>query len=290
MPATPESDGWPALHHLDEIPAPPTLPVDALPAWLSDFVRAEAEAAQVPIDFVTPTALGALSSACMGLGIVRVTGQWSEPLQLYVASAMESGANKSSTYRDVLAPLRAREAELMAAYEARRPAMLTEREVCEAEKRNLLNQLKRVRGDDKAALQNELELFNQRLGELDTSPPQLILGDATPEAAVDALGCQGGRLTWASSEGSEVFALSTGRYSQDKQVKLEPLLKAYDSEAITVNRIGRGKSHVPCPCLTLILAVQPFVLKQLQSGGPELEAVGEDTGAAAWYSRAALNR
>jgi hypothetical protein len=185
---------------------------------------------------------------------------------------MESGSNKSATYADLLRPLKAYEAELLAEYELRLPAILTEREMSEGDKRHLLGQLKKATGDKRAELQNELEVINQRLGELNTWPPQLILGDCTPEAVVEALCRQDGRIIWASSEGSEVFALSTGRYSQDKQSKLEPLLKAYDSEDITVNRIGRGNSHVPSPCLVVILTVQPYVLQKLQDGDPELEA------------------
>ncbi len=73
MSTNPADNGWPVLHHLDEIPAPPSLPVDALPAWLADFVRAEAVAAQVPIDFVANTAVGVLAATCQGLARVRVT-------------------------------------------------------------------------------------------------------------------------------------------------------------------------------------------------------------------------
>ena len=97
MPATPEADGWPTLHHLDEIPAPPSLPVGALPGWLADLVQTEAEAAQVPVDFVANIVIGVLAAACLGLARVRVTEQWVEPLQLYVVSAMESGSNRKGS-------------------------------------------------------------------------------------------------------------------------------------------------------------------------------------------------
>jgi hypothetical protein len=68
----------------------------------------------------------------------------------------------------------------------------------------------------------------------------------------------GGRLLVASAEGT-IFEIAGGRYSD--QAHLDNFLKAHEGDRIRVDRIGRESDYVDDPALSMVLAVQPCVIK-----------------------------
>ena len=87
---------------------------EVLPAWARDHILAAAEALQVPIDLCAQQALGAMALAAEGV-TVRVTSTHTEPLVVWLATAMPSGAGKSAADKVMLAPIRAMASERVAA-------------------------------------------------------------------------------------------------------------------------------------------------------------------------------
>ena len=90
--------------------------------------------------------------------------------------------------------------------------------------------------------------------------PRLVADDVTAEAAGSLLAEQGGRLAVLSAEGG-IFATIAGRYSTAPN--LEVFLKGHAGDLLRVDRKGRPAEHVAHPALTLGLAVQPDVLREI---------------------------
>jgi replicative DNA helicase len=100
--------------------------------------------------------------------------------------------------------------------------------------------------------------------------PQLVADDVTSETAAAMLSAQGGRLSVLSPEGG-IFATMAGRYSGTPN--LEVFLKGHAGDMMRVGRLSRDADHVDKPALTLGLAVQPEVLRDI-AGMPGFRGLG----------------
>jgi hypothetical protein len=164
------------------------------------------------------------------------------------------------------APLREWEAE-----EVRRQAalVLAARDVVDVAEKNL----ERLKGeaakpppkgkarpspDEIEHARNELEAARAKV------PPdgRILAGDITPEAMVQRMAAQGGRLAILEPEPGPLQLLA-GLYS--KTARLDELKKAWSREALTVDRVGRAPLRVSRPALTLALCLQPGVLSRLEN-------------------------
>ena len=93
--------------------------------------------------------------------------------------------------------------------------------------------------------------------------PRLLADDATPEAVAGLLAEQKGRLAIISTEGG-IFEIIAGRYSESVP-NLDVYLKAYSGDTIRVDRRSRPAEFIADPCLTVVLTVQPDVIRDLSS-------------------------
>jgi hypothetical protein len=174
---------------------------------------------------------------------VQPKQDWREPLNLYLAVAMEPGEQKSACFKEMFSPLRAHEMKLVESWRK-----LTE-------KTEALNLLKK-RGEPKVPVPPR---------------PRLFVDDATQETVAQLLAQQGERLAVASDEGT-VFSLICGLYSKTPNNSV--FLKAHDGGAYTVDRRDLEKHVVLTnPLLTMALAIQPEMFRLLGSK-PELRGQG----------------
>jgi hypothetical protein len=192
-----------------------------------------------------------------------------EPVNLYTAVALPPGSRKSSVHAALTSPVLAAEKELAseargAVNEARTARAVADKAAREAEK--LAAEVavdagksadeKKQAADDavaKAALAGAIEI---------PAVPRLIADDCTPEEAASLLAEQGGKLAVMSAEGGPFVSL-TGRYSREPN--MEVFLKGWSGDMLRVDRKSRPPDFVDSPALTLGLAVQPEVLKQIYS-------------------------
>jgi len=241
----------------------PPFPVDALPGWVAEQVIAVAEFTQTPLDLPGCLALAALSTAAGGRAVVEVRAGWREPLNLYTVVAMAPGSRKSAVFAAMTAPLLDAEHALVeqtksVVAEAKLAKRAAERD---AERRagaavdsaDPAARLEALAGAADAALAADAV----RVPAL----PRLIADDVTPEAAASLLAEQGGRLAVLSAEGG-IFATMAGRYSGGIP-SLEVFLKGHAGDMLRVDRKGRRAEHIAAPALTLGLALQPEVLRDI---------------------------
>jgi replicative DNA helicase len=257
------SEAWDTPVPLGAVPVLPAFPVGILPPWLRQEVTCLTEFAQVPADLAAVIALAVLAAAAGGRAVVEIRGSWREPLNLYAVTAMPPGSRKSAVFAELVQPLLDTEHNLV---EKTAPQIIqaeTERKVAQRDADKLAVKASNTEGDSRAdAVANAIAAA--QLAEAITVPvmPKLIADDVTPEAAASLLAEQGGRLAVLSAEGG-CFSTLSGRYSGTPN--LEVFLKGHSGDMLRVDRKGRPPEHIPRPALTLGLAVQPQVLRDIAS-------------------------
>ena len=251
---------WPSPMPLTARHAPRPFPVDALPGWLAEMVGAVAEFTQTPSDLAGCIALAALSTAAGGRVEVEIRGSWREPANLFTVVVLPPGSRKSAVFTTLIRPLLDAEAALI---ERTRPAIVE----AELALRVAAKAADRAANAAAAATDARDRLLADAAAaamtaEAITVPPlpRLIADDVTSEQAASLLAEQGGRLAVLSPEGG-IFATLAGRYSGAPN--LEVFLKGHAGDMLRVDRRSRPAEHVDRPALTLGLAVQPEVLRDI---------------------------
>jgi hypothetical protein len=253
---------WDQPAPLGAVPAPPAFPVDVYPAWLREQITCLAEFAQVPVDLPAVITLAVLGAAAGGRAIVEVRGSWREPLNLYVVSAMPPGSRKSAVFAELTQPLLDAEQGMVENTAPQIIETATARKIAQRDADKLAAKASGLGNGEvrDQAVANAIDAA--QMAEAITVPviPKLIADDVTPEAAASLLAEQGGRLAVLSAEGG-CFSTLSGRYSATPN--LEVFLKGHSGDMLRVDRKGRPPEHIPHPALTLGLAVQPQVLRDI---------------------------
>jgi hypothetical protein len=203
-----------------------------------------------------------LSTAAGGRAEVEIRGSWREPANLFTVVVLPPGSRKSAVFAALIRPLLAAEAALI---ENTKPAIV------EAELALRVAEKAAERAANAAAASDDMASRDRLLAEaaaaamsveVITVPPlpRLIADDVTSEQAASLLAEQGGRLAVLSPEGG-IFATLAGRYSGAPN--LEVFLKGHAGDMLRVDRRSRPAEHIDRPALTLGLAVQPAVLRDL---------------------------
>jgi hypothetical protein len=249
----------------------PTVPLEALPPAIHNYVSEVTASHQVPVDFVAASALGVLAAAGAGRAIVKVGTTHTEPLNLYIAPVLESGERKQ-VLRAMTFPLEYEERRLVE--EARPTIVKGAQERAIAEERIKLLQ-KRAANSADAREREQFAAEAAAIGEkLPSAPawPQLLFDDATPEYVAKALAEQSGRAAIVSEEAGSLFEVLAGRYTNGLPA-LDVHLKAYDGGTIRCGRISRAAVLVERPALTIVVTPQPSVLDRL-AAQPEFRGRG----------------
>ncbi len=263
--------GWSPLIPLGRGRHLPLFPAELLPGWLADHVAAVAEFTQTPIDLAGSLALACLSTAAGGRAEVEVRGSWREPTNLYTVVVLPPGSRKSAVFAAMVAPILAAEKALIdrtapAIVEAELSAKVAGKA---AEKAALAAANADATGRDTLIAEATAAAMN---ADAITVPvkPQLVADDVTSETAASLLAQQGGRLAVLSPEGG-IFATIAGRYSGTPN--LEVFLKGHAGDMMRVGRLSRDAEHVDKPALTMGLAVQPEILRDI-AGMPGFRGLG----------------
>jgi replicative DNA helicase len=238
-------------------------PTDALPPWLREFVEHLSTATQTPPDMAGCFGLAALATAAGGRLYVRPSPDWEEPVNLFVLVVADPGERKSAVHREVVAPILEYEAELQARVKPDVARETNRIRIVEAELAAAQKGVVGKKGDDRLAAMADAEELALNLDGLRIpTEPQLFADDVTPEQLATLIHAQGGRMAVLSAEAG-IFDVLAGRYTSGS-AHLDVLLKGHAGDTLRVNRRGRAE-FIARPALTVGLAVQPSVLRDLQA-------------------------
>jgi hypothetical protein len=235
----------------------PPFPLAALPPAMATFVSQVARNLECPPDLPAVLALGALASVCMKRYAAEPRPDWQEPLNLYLAVALEPGESKSPAFKQVFAPLYALQKAMREAWE-------------EDKRRQEEAKAEEAKAEDGKPWGKR----SAKKGPEEPPPPcpRLFIDDATAEKTAAVLAEQGERLTLASDEGT-AFAQMTGIYSKNGQANVSVWLKSHDGGELVVDRMSRDPIRLENPLMTMALAVQPTVIRELAKR-PDLRGRG----------------
>lgn len=238
-------------------------PVEALPPVMGDYAQAIATSLQVPADMPAVGLLAAVSLAVQGVYKVNPKPGWLEPLNLYIAVVAKPSERKSP----VLAEISRHVYDFCAAENERRaPAINEYRIQASLLSRQVESMLAQAGKAKKGGSGWTAEDISAKQAELDSLEPvkplRLLADDVTPEALTSLLADNGGRMGVFSAEGG-LFGILAGLYSGQGGANIDTFLKAYTGDHIQVDRKGRKAETIAHPALTLLLMVQPSVLREI---------------------------
>jgi replicative DNA helicase len=256
---------------LPDTPAPlaqtarhgPPFPLHALPTWISQQCASVAESFQVPVDLPATLALGALSTILAGHVKTRLTGTaWIEHTNLYLVVALPPGTGKSPVFKVMTRAIVDLEKETI---RTRR------RDVAEAEtKRDILE--KQVKNAREVAVKSdtggrgiiEAARLAAELDEIEIpATGQMIGEDITPEALVETLATNHGRLALLSSEGG-IFDMMAGQYTEKgRTANLNVYLQGWSADSIRRKRVKSEAQVIAEAILTICVTTQPGVVASL---------------------------
>ena len=238
----------------------PRFPLEVFPSWVRNQVEAVTCFQQTPPDLAGCIALAALATAAGGRAVVELRGGWREPVNLFTVVALPPGSRKSPVFKAMISPVLAAEQALMDRVAPQIEAAELALRVAKAQAERLARTAENATAPENEALADALDGAAGVRALTVPVMPQLVADDITPESAASLLAEQGGRLAVLSAEGG-IFATLAGRYSGTPN--LEVFLKGHAGDLMRVNRKGRDPEHVTAPALTLGLAIQPEILKDI---------------------------
>jgi hypothetical protein len=261
-PEPPTAAEWDEPLPLDTGPAVPDFPTDLLPAWMREWVRAEAEATQTPPDLAGMLALAIAGAALAKKFRVQVRDAWAEPTNLFAVVALPPGDRKSAVFADAIRPVEQYEREEVGRTATVIAEAAAERRILEARlKQAEANAAKETNPEKRQQLRDQAKSLARELARnVVPDPPQLLCDDETPEDLARLLARHGGRMLQASAEGT-AFEIAKGRYSET--ANFDVYLKGHAGDALRVGRLSRETDTAEQPALSVALAVQPDVIRGL---------------------------
>jgi replicative DNA helicase len=253
---------WPEPRGLPEPPRPPAFPIGVLPDWAQDHAHAVAEQIQIPVDLAAMLIIGALSAATTGRANVHVSPNWVEPVNLYLVTAMRSGAGKSPADKLTVRWLRT--------WQSKRIQMCkADHDRAQLKVKHARKKLAKLEGTQSDERDLFAALDEVAAAEADVPPlPRLLADDATPEAVAGLLRAHDQRLAILSTEADLFDMLLRGKPGQRANMNI--YLKAWSGDSFTRDRKGSQEAgpewaELDHPLLTVACTVQPSVLAKVQA-------------------------
>lgn len=255
-----EACAWPDLVPLDQ-PNLPRLNLDCLPDTAKNFARALSDSTETPPELAASMVLVTCSVASARILRVTINGDYSEPTNLWMVTALPSGNRKSAVQSATAAPLIQWEHDQEAKLSPEIGRISSMCKTLEAR----ANELRK--GSAKERDTNKSKDLAEQAAELEAempcipTVPQLWTSDATPERLGTLLADNDEKMAWLSFEGG-IFELLQGRYSSGIP-NLDLVLKCHSGDSERVDRGSRPPVYLRTPLLTVGLSPQPEVLRGL---------------------------
>ncbi len=192
---------------------------------------------------------------------VEIKESWHSNLNLWALVLLVSGGGKSPVLNPLIKPFQEWEAD-----EQKRIAALNKPII---QKNDIINKkIERIK-KDKIKKPNPDELLNEVLElELQIEPtyiePRLFARNATPEALLNTLSKQKGKLTLVSDEGIGVLENITGRYDKGAANDSD-INSCWDGADLYIDRISRDTPVIRNPIASVCLLIQDDKFKNFKN-------------------------
>ena len=247
-----------------DTPDLPELPQGLFPAWCENFIDAVAAATETPRELAAGLVIGVLATCNQKKFVVEPKPGYFEPLNLWIATALESGNRKSAVLNLVTAPLLQWQREQA---DAMRPKIVAAASKLDTARARIgAMRTKAAKIIDASEYEVAAREIAELEAELPSVPkcPQLWTSDVTPERLGVLLIENDEAMTVLTDEGGSIFENIAGRYSGGIP-NLDLFLKAHTGSGERVDRGSRGPVHLVAPALSMVLSPQPDLLLGLSN-------------------------
>lgn len=272
------ADGWlQPLPLPDLLPPVPEFSPDLLPNALRPMVVDAGERMQVPLDFIAIPLVVAISSVIgRQCGIApKQFDNWTVIPNLWGAVVAPPAAKKSPAIKAALAPLQKLASEAHEAYEDKRNRAAAGLEVIEAKIKAVRSAIKVAakhgNDDEIKDLENSLTDLIQKSASATPCERRFKTNDFTIEKMADLL-----LKDSILAEADELTGLLKNLEKSGHETYRAFVLTAWNGDSgFTIDRIGRGTTHIPALCLSIIGGIQPDPLQEYFKG-PLKDGSGND--------------
>ena len=279
--ATAEGDPVQAAPEPIPLTAPDALPYDMERfGRLGDIAQAFADGIGVSPDMTVIGMLSAASTACGGKVYVYVDERdWKQPVVFHGINLAPPGGMKSDAGKICWKPV-------MELQKERRDSSRTQAEmdemyldICDSRIEKLKKDAVRVTNPgDRQQIEADLALEVRRRTELEdkrTSPCRLWANDTTPEALVENMARQGGRMAILDTEPRFLKIMAGGAGKKGGNPDPSIMLAGYDQDAGSRDRItNRTEVILEKPSLTIGIFTQPKRFASIAADNVEMDEGG----------------
>ncbi len=259
---------WPDCSDLPPfLPEAPPLDPDLLPQPLRGWIIDETERMQVPIEMVASPVLVGLSSAVgRQIGVYpKKHDDWLVVPNLWGGVVARSGMLKSPAQEKALAPIETLVKEATQEYENALAESSAEQEVYKAKIKKVTDEIKKAITDGTSTVKLQSELVDLQCKKAASTPTERRY--KTNDPTVEKLGelmkeNPTGMLLIRDELSGWLRSLEKDGREGDREFYLESWS---GQSSFTVDRIGRGKIHIPALCTSIIGGIQPGKLEKYVS-------------------------
>lgn len=247
-------------------------PVDIFPKHIEKFIDSACKHIQVDRAMIGSAVLATCALACQGrFNITHPSGNGhKEELPLFIAISADPGERKSASLKVAYSPIRECEKQAEAQYNQELSQFTAQTKFLslqENQAEKILSRPPEKLGDsdreyaEKIIQQTELDKLN--LQKQKPKNPCILMDDATPEAVLRRMTETGGNVGTFTAESGFIQILA-GMYNNGN-ANIDLILKSYDREIYTCDRVTRGTQTIESPTQTICAFVQPALYSTLLS-------------------------
>lgn len=239
---------------------PPEFPTVALPDLGKEIVSAISEINQVDPGLTAGIYLAVLST-CLSKKVEVFLKTHREPVNLFICCILDPGERKTTTMGIMTSPLyeyQKRESDTM---KDKIIEALVQRDMNKARISKLQKEAASVSEAERRALQREILELTKETEQI-PKEPVFICDDITSEALSSIMSDNNERGSIISSEGG-IFEIMNGRYDDKGSGNFDIYLKGHAGDPFSSHRIGREAKSMLSPALTVCLAVQSEIVKEI---------------------------
>lgn len=229
--------------------------------FLGPIVDEVSKSTETPIELGGCLGLATIATIAAKRFTVLVEPGYFEPLNVWVAPAMDPSNRKSAVLKTMAGPLydweRGQRRAMAPKIEEAKSERKTQEKIISDMRKNVS---KIPDADERKKAVEDIKTLECDLPDIPIVP-QLLINDCTPEKVASLMQDQGERLAFLDSEADSLFAMMMGRYS-DSPV-LDVYLKSYSGDYVKVDRQTKEPISLHHPLLTLGIAPQPGLIMDL---------------------------
>ncbi|WP_373498982.1 DUF3987 domain-containing protein [Desulfococcus sp.] len=241
---------------------PPAMPEDIIPGPVGAMVKALSCFTETPYELAAGLCLPAVACAVAGKYEVQVKRGYSEPLNIMIVPALETGNRKSAVVEGMFGPHYIWEKAAAIEMKQEIDRVKTVNAAVEARSKKLYSEYAKAKDEDarRDLLIEIQETMDQKEPEIVS--PRVIFDDITPEHMGTMAAMHDGRMALISDEGG-IFDILAGRYSKNGAPNLDLFLKGYSGSPVRVDRGSRESVIIDKPAISLGISPQPETLVRL---------------------------